>query len=81
MRHEQRADGSGQWAMGKMRWSIRKGQRAMIAAGIAVAVFAGAREFDVLWRYGRVDVWTHGCSKFSPKWAKVSPKAANFAPN
>ena len=57
MRDGQRADGSRQWAMGKMQWSIRKGQRAMIAAGIAVAVFACAKEFDVLWRYG---LWIKG---------------------
>ena len=31
-----------------MQWSIRTGQRAMIAVGIAVAVFACAIEFDVL---------------------------------
>ena len=47
-RDGQRADGSRQWAMGKMQWSIRKVQRAMIAAAMAVAVFACAREFDVL---------------------------------
>ena len=36
-------------------WSL------MIAAGIAVAVFACAREFDVLWRYGlwSMDLGTH----------------------
>ena len=47
--------------MGKMQWSIRKGQRAMIAVGIAVAVFACAREFDVLWKYGLLimDLGTH----------------------
>ena len=47
--------------MGKMQWSIRKGQRATIAAGIAVAVFACAREFDVIWRYGLwiMDLETH----------------------
>ena len=47
--------------MGKMQWSIRKEQRAMIAAGIAVAVFACARELDVLWRYGlwSMDLGTH----------------------
>ena len=43
--------------MGKMQWSIRKGQRAMIADGIAVAVFPCAREIDVLWRYD-CGVWT-----------------------
>ena len=38
--------------MGMMQLSISKGQRAMIAAGIAVAVFACARE-----RYN-MEVWT-----------------------
>ena len=47
------AVGCGQQTLGNdMQWSIRKVQRATIAAGIAVAVFACAREFDVLWRYG-----------------------------
>ena len=47
--------------MGKMQWSIRKGQRAMIAAAIGVAVFVFAREFDVLWKYGLwiMDLGTH----------------------
>ena len=76
--------------MDKMQWSIRKVQRAMIAAGIAMAVFVCARGIDVLWRYdcgvwtvdyGHVDVWTHGRSKFNSNWAKVNPKVANLAPN
>ena len=47
-----RAGGSRQWAMGKMQWYFRKEQRAMVAVGIAVAVFVCAREFDVLWEDG-----------------------------
>ena len=47
--------------MGMVQLSISKVQRAMIAAGIAVAVFACASEFDVLWKYGlrSMDLGTH----------------------
>ena len=46
--------------MGKIV-SIRKVQRAMIAFGVAVAMFAYAREVDVLLRYGQwsTDLGTH----------------------
>ena len=49
------------WAMGTMQCSIRIWQGAVLAAGIAVAVFACARKFDVLWMYGlwSMDLGTH----------------------
>ena len=78
--------------MGKMQRSIRKGQRTMIAVGIVVAVFACARKFDVLWRYGlwSMDqgtyillgtdfrVWTYG--RMDPRSLQIQAKMGQGEP-
>ncbi len=57
VRDGQRVDGRRQWAMGKMQRSIRKGQRAMIATAIAVAVFV-CKRIRCAMEVWTVDLWT-----------------------
>ena len=69
MRDGQRADGSRQWAMGNMQWSIQKRQRAMIAAGIgATRANENYKNGSLKWRLGVKKViflFEDGRSRFS----------------